>query len=139
MWEERREEAALYIQRKVRGWRARRRTQKLKKQKEEKRKEQLEKEEEYRRKEEAKHKREIERRTHPRTKDDFNILYDELELWRTNEIQKIKDNAGLSENERKMLLKQILDKETDLLQTIDRLKIIAAKENKEEKITKFLK
>ena len=80
MWEERREEAALYIQRKVRGWRARRRTQKLKKQKEEKRLQQLEKEEEYRSKEEAKHKKEIERRTHPRTKDDFNILYDELEV-----------------------------------------------------------
>jgi len=31
-----------------------------------------------------------------------------------------------------------LDKETDLLQTIDRLKIIANKENKEEKIKKFL-
>jgi len=36
-------------------------------------------------------------------------------------------------------LKHILDKETDLLQTIDRLKIIAAKENKDEKIKKFLK
>ncbi|EAS01129.2 IQ and ubiquitin-like domain protein (macronuclear) [Tetrahymena thermophila SB210] len=139
MWEERREEAALYIQRKVRGWRARRITEKLKKQKEEKRREQLEKEEEYRRNEEAKHKREIERRTHPRTKEDFNILYDELELWRTNEIQKIKENTSLSEQERKTLLKQILDKETDLLQTIDRLKIIASKENKEEKINKFLK
>jgi hypothetical protein len=32
-----------------------------------------------------------------------------------------------------------LDKETDLLQTIDRLKIIANRENKEEKINKFLK
>ena len=30
--------------------------------------------------------------------------------------------------------KQVLDKETELLQTIDRLKIIANKENKEEKI-----
>lgn len=52
MWEERREEAALYIQRKVRGWRARRRTAKLKQQKEERKREQLAKEEEYRRKEE---------------------------------------------------------------------------------------
>ena len=32
-----------------------------------------------------------------------------------------------------------MDKETDLLQTIDRLKIVANKENKEEKISKFLK
>ena len=62
-----------------------------------------------------------------------------MKLWRTNEIQKIKENASISEEERKRLLKHILDKETDLLQTIDRLKIIAAKENKDEKIKKFLK
>lgn len=36
-------------------------------------------------------------------------------------------------------MKETLDKETDLLQTIDRLKIIANKENKEHKIEKFLK
>ncbi len=46
-----------------------------------------------------------------------------------NEIQKIKDNTKLSEKERQVLLKDVLDKETDLLQTIDRLKIIANKEN----------
>ena len=64
----------------MRGWRARKRTNKLKKIKEEKRREQIEKEEDYRKKEESRHKKEIERRTHPRTKDDFNILYEELEV-----------------------------------------------------------
>jgi hypothetical protein len=39
MWDERREEAALYIQRKVRGWFARKRTSELKRLKEEKKKE----------------------------------------------------------------------------------------------------
>lgn len=48
------------------------------------------KEEEFRKKAEIKHKSEIERRMHPRTKEDFNILFDELELWRVNEISKIK-------------------------------------------------
>lgn len=95
MWEERRDEAALYIQRKIRGWFGRMRTNKLKKQKAEKKQEQLEKEEEYRQNEELKHKREIERRTHPRTQEDFQILYEELELWRTNEISKIKENTSL--------------------------------------------
>lgn len=75
----------------------------------------MKKEDEFRKNEEIKHKKEIERRTHPRTKQDFNILYDELELWRTNEIQKVKDNQNLKEHERKIILKQILDKETDLL------------------------
>lgn len=46
----------------------------------------MDQEEEFRKNEELKHKKEIERRTHPRTKEDFQILYDELELWRTNEI-----------------------------------------------------
>lgn len=46
----------------------------------------MDREEEFRRNEELKHKREIERRTHPRTKEDFNILYEELELWRVSEI-----------------------------------------------------
>jgi len=86
MWDERREEAALFIQRLVRGWFARKRTTALQKENEDRKREQLEKEEEFRRNEEIKHKKEIERRTHPRNKDDFNILYDELELWRTNEI-----------------------------------------------------
>ncbi len=36
-------------------------------------------------------------------------------------------------------MKTVLNKETDLLQTIDRLKIIANRKNKEEKINKFLK
>jgi hypothetical protein len=57
-------------------------------------------------------------------------LYEELEVWRTTEIQKINENKALSEVERKKALKETLDKETDLLQTIDRLKIIANKENK---------
>ena len=39
MWEERRDEAALYIQRKIRGWFARKRTNALKKLKEEKKNE----------------------------------------------------------------------------------------------------
>ena len=80
MWDQRREYAALYIQRLVRGWFARKRTNSLKKSKEEKRKDQLGQEEEFRKKQEIKHKTEIERRMHPRKTDDFDILYDELEV-----------------------------------------------------------
>lgn len=81
MWEERREEAALYIQRLIRGWFARRRTDALRKQHEQIQMEQFEKEEDFRRLEEVRHKKEIERRTHPRTKEDFSILYEELEVY----------------------------------------------------------
>lgn len=139
MWDERRKEATLYIQRHFRRILAKNRTNYLRKLKEDKIKEQLQKEEEYRKNDEIKHKKEIERRMHPRSKEDFSILFEELELWRVNEIEKIKNNSSLDENEKQKALKQILDKETELLQTIDRLKIIANKENKEAKIAAFLK
>ncbi|CAD8114686.1 unnamed protein product [Paramecium primaurelia] len=138
MWEERREEAALFIQRLIRGWFARRRTNALRQKKQQLQNEQLEKEEDFRRQEEVRHKKEIERRTNPRTKEDFQILYEELELWRTTEIARIKSSA-MTEEEKRAALKQVLNKETDLLQTIDRLKIIANQKNKDEKINKFLK
>jgi hypothetical protein len=64
----------------VRGWFARKRTNSLRKEKEGKRNEQIRLEEEFRRNEEVKHKKEIERRMHPRTKEDFDILFDELEV-----------------------------------------------------------
>lgn len=70
----------------MRGSLARMKCEYLKTQKKNERQEQLLKEEEFRKKAEIKHKQEIERRMHPRTKDDFNILFDELELWRVNEI-----------------------------------------------------
>ncbi len=138
MWEERREEACLYIQRMMRGYHGWKRVHGLRKEKKEKQEEQERMEEEFRKNEEIKHKQEIERRMHPRTKDDFDILYDELEVWRLNETDKIKKNTKMSEEDKKKALKQLLDKETELLQTIDRLKINASKLNKQDKIQKFL-
>jgi len=139
MWEERREAAAHFIQKMFRGCFARKRTRELRRQKELKKQHQIETEKEFRRKEEEKHEREIRRRIHPKTKDDFEILYQELELWRTNETNKIKKNADLTEEQKKIAMKQLLEKEIELLQTIDRLKINANKENREEKIQSFLK
>jgi hypothetical protein len=86
---------------------------------------------------EEKHKREIERRMKPRTHDDFEILYTELENWRLHETRRVEE-AGLQEDERLAALAQLLHKETKLLQTIDRLKIIANRENREAKIKKML-
>ena len=55
-------------------------------------------------------------------------------MWRVTELEKIKNNKSLTEEQRKKALKETLDKEIDLLQTIDRLKISA---NKEQKIFKI--
>ena len=73
----------------------------------------------------------------PRTHEDFEILYDELESWRLHETKRI-DEAGMEEEQRLNALAQLLSKETKLLQTIDRLKISANKSNREKKIKKML-
>jgi hypothetical protein len=61
-----------------------------------------------------------------------------LLAWVKSEKEKI-ESAGHSKEERQELLKQLLLKQTELLQTIDRLKIKAAKENKKIEIYKNLK
>lgn len=86
---------------------------------------------------EQKRHREIERRMHPRTTEDFEILYNELENWRYYENKRIKESS-LGEKERLEALAQVLYKETQLLQNIDRLKCQAAKENKEENTRRML-
>lgn len=86
---------------------------------------------------EDKHNKEIERRMHPRTFDDFEILYNELENWRQHETQRI-NHGNFEERERLAALAQLLHKETKLLQTIDRLKISANKENRESRIKAVL-
>ena len=85
------------------------------------------------------HKEEIERRMHPKKGKDFDILYNELEVWRLNETKKIKGSSELKEEEKRLALQQLLHKETKILQQIDRLKIQAGGKNKTEKITNFLR
>lgn len=78
MWNQRREEAALYIQRLTRGWFGRRRAKNLKEKKENQYKNELDMDEKRRKNEEKRHKEEIERRRNPKTQKDFEILYNEL-------------------------------------------------------------
>jgi len=80
---------------------------------------------------------EIERRMHPRTAADFEVLYGELEAWRLQETQQINESE-MSTAERKVALAQLLNKEVKLLQTIDRLKLSANAENKDDKVQKKL-
>lgn len=139
MWDDMRAKATLYIQCCIRRWFAIKRRKALKNLRDEKDKEILQKEEELRKQEEAKHKAEIERRMHPRSYQDFEILYTELEMWRLKETERIKGSNKLTEDEKQKALQQLLHKETKLLQTIDRLKITASSQNREERITKLLK
>lgn len=88
-------------------------------------------------KEEADRRYNIERRMRPKKKSDFNILHEELETWNTQETLKIKE-SDLSPEEKQKALQKLLFKETKLLQTIDRLKVLAQKENQEDNVNKML-
>lgn len=130
-------EKAVFIQSYYRGYQARKMANKLREEKQQMEAKQ-QKEEEQRRQEmiQKKH-HELTRRMHPRTEADFNILYSELEHWRKNENLKIQ-NTTLGNEQRKQALAELLRKETKLLQTIDRLKNQAAKENYYDKVTSKL-
>ena len=80
------------------------------------------------------HQREVERRKHPRTQQDFEILYNELEEWRYKETQRIKEETTAGSPERKAAMQELLAQETKLIQTIDRLKIQANEENRKSSI-----
>lgn len=95
------------------------------------------KEAEAREEAEKRHQRELERRMNPRTKKDFEVLYNEVENWRVAEKAKI-DDAELPEEERLEALAQLLDKETKLLQTIDNMKTKAGKVTKAVRVEKNL-
>jgi hypothetical protein len=127
----------VQIQAFVRGWRARKIAKKLRNERDH---EELALAlEDARRREEHQKKKldEIDRRTHPRTAQDFAVLYNELEAWRLQEVQRI-DDADISEAERRLAMAELLKKQTKLLQTIDRLQIQATKENRVRKINTVL-
>jgi len=129
----------------------------MREQQEQKRQTIAHKEQKKREMNEAQRRAEIERRMHPRTAEDFQLLYNELEgmshcydvveycmkycltctAWRLQETKRI-NNMGLPEEQRMAALAQLLYKQTKLLQTIDRLKLSAGQENKDERIQRQL-
>jgi len=86
------------------------------------------KEEERKRKEkERRLKEEYQRRMQPLSKEDFDLVYHALELWRREEIENI--NATKSGPERKAALAGLMDEETELIASIQRHKLIAKNDN----------
>lgn len=80
----------------------------------------------------------MERRRNPKTADDFELLYNELSGWVHGEVAALKAVEGLSDEERKARMADILAKETKALQTIDRLKTESSKRGKEKRVDKIL-
>merc|ERR1719378_1961901 len=127
----------VIIQCHARGMFARRRARQLRRERAER--QELARREAERRQLEAdlRHKREVERRMHPRSFEDFNVLYKELEAWRLAEAKRI-HTSDFDEATRRAAQRELLQKETKLLQTIDKLKIQANGQNRDAKIKKML-
>ncbi|XP_048463351.1 IQ and ubiquitin-like domain-containing protein isoform X2 [Rhincodon typus] len=71
-------------------------------------------------------KRQYERRMNPKTKEDFDLLFHALEVWKQEELSNI--NRTLTGPERKAALYTLLEQEAQLIASISRHKIDAAKE-----------
>ncbi|XP_009978772.1 PREDICTED: IQ and ubiquitin-like domain-containing protein, partial [Tauraco erythrolophus] len=86
---------------------------------------------------EEKLRRDHERRLNPKTKEDFELLYHALELWRQEETERI--NRTLTGAERKAAFCGLLEQETQLIASIGRHKLNADEENQQKTILHFLK
>ncbi|KAG8577465.1 hypothetical protein GDO81_010190 [Engystomops pustulosus] len=79
---------------------------------------------------------EYNRRMNPKNKEDFELLYHALELWRKEEVEKI--NQMYTGAERKAALCALLEQETHLISSIGRHKIDAGEENQQKAIQSLL-
>jgi hypothetical protein len=72
--------------------------------------------------EEAENAASFHRKVAPSSMKEFSQLYSELDAWKNAEVAKINSMENLSEEERVGLLQTLLERQTKVLQTIDRMK-----------------
>lgn len=87
---------------------------------------------------EAERREKVRQRMQPKTKGDFAALYNELHRWRSLETTKIKANDDMEVSDKEKLLAGLLEKETRVLQTIERMRSQALKEEKGTKTQRML-
>ncbi|KAL2093306.1 hypothetical protein ACEWY4_010618 [Coilia grayii] len=128
--------AVITLQTYFRRWQAKRLTTLLRKDKEFCRM-WLEEEEARKKKEKEDYiKSEHHRRMHPQNKEDFALLYNVLEKWRREELERI--DSTLSGAERKAALCALLEEETQLIASIGRHRIVASDRNQAKAVEAFL-
>ncbi|KFP88459.1 IQ and ubiquitin-like domain-containing protein, partial [Apaloderma vittatum] len=88
------------------------------------------------REKEEKLRKENQRRLNPKTKEDFERLYHDLQLWMQEETERI--NRTLTGAERKAAFCGLQEKEAQLIASIGRQKLNADKENQQKAILHFL-
>uniref|UniRef100_H0WHT8 IQ motif and ubiquitin domain containing n=1 Tax=Otolemur garnettii TaxID=30611 RepID=H0WHT8_OTOGA len=76
------------------------------------------------------------RRHYPKTNEDFELLYNALELWRQEELIRI--NETFTGAERKAALCEILEKETQIIACIGRHRYTARVESQDAEVQAFL-
>ncbi|XP_053409854.1 IQ and ubiquitin-like domain-containing protein isoform X2 [Nycticebus coucang] len=76
------------------------------------------------------------RRHYPKTNEDFELLYNALELWRQDELTRI--NETFTGAERKAALCEILEKETQIIACIGRHRYTAHIESQNAEVQAFL-
>ena len=78
------------------------------------------------------------RRMNPKTREDFNILHQELDIMHKRDIDRIKAELKDDENAKTSALRELLEKEADRIAEIDRIRLIAKRDFKSEWIRKDL-
>ncbi|NXY86689.1 IQUB protein, partial [Alcedo cyanopectus] len=129
-------DAVIIIQTYFRRWHAINFVQKLREQKNARL--EWEAQEELRKKQEKEEKltREQERRMNPKTKEDFELLYQALEMWMQEETERI--NTTLTGAERKAALCGLLEQEAQLIASFGRYKVNLNEETEQKAILRFL-
>ncbi|XP_047417415.1 IQ and ubiquitin-like domain-containing protein [Sciurus carolinensis] len=132
----RRLKAVIVIQTRYRQWHAKVFVEKLKRQKQLRL--EWEAQEELRKIKEKEEwlQRDYDRRHNPKTDEDFELLYNALDLWHQEELSRI--NQCLTRAERKAALCELLEKETQIIASIGRHRHIACLDRQETAIQAFL-
>lgn len=138
LWLQRRVEAALHIQKMVRGHLARQRMARIKLLSEQISQERTDLVETRRQETERAKMSEIEKRIRPRAKADFQSLYRELNNWKSQQTTRVKEDKRLGEPEKHKIFRSILNTEIEMLQTLDKQFLQSNKLLKKEKMDSFL-
>jgi hypothetical protein len=81
---------------------------------------------------------EMTRRLHPQSNDDFARLYNEVDAWRKEEVEKIKTRTVANSLDRTQAMNEVLFNETQVLQSIRKLKVAAKVTTHETKTQRLL-
>lgn len=128
---------SIFIQRCWRGYMARCRANRIRRSNIEFQLKQIREKEQSLKEMQDKQEADMSRRLHPRTNEDFAIMYSELDMWRKAEVAKIKASTSVGE-ERNAAMAALLAEETKALQNIQKLKIVANRQTFTSKMGQML-